>query len=215
VSENRYTRGLPRWRRALLYVGSTLNAVAIGHQPKAYIITSTALKFHLQDPLAFDIRDVAEALAKIPRFTGHSSPRHWYSVADHCRLVASLLPDHLKFEGLMHDGHEAFVNDIASPAKYVLPDYVRLENRVSRAFRRWYDLPRELSTEVEQADQQACDLERGVAMPYSPHWPMPKILTTAPDTALYFESDDWRQSRRMFLDAFYRFDILRNQTSCN
>lgn len=62
--------------------------------------------------------DIAESLAKICRFNGHSTV--FYSVAQHCRLVADTLPPQQRLYGLLHDAHEAVLGDITSPVKAAL-----------------------------------------------------------------------------------------------
>lgn len=63
--------------------------------------------------------DVAEALARLPRFVGHvrGGP---YSVAQHCVIGADLLAregEDLAAAFLLHDAHEAYLGDIATPAQ--------------------------------------------------------------------------------------------------
>jgi uncharacterized protein len=62
--------------------------------------------------------DIAEALSKIPRFNGHTCGAP-YSVAQHCTIGAKLFEDDLDFDAarafLLHDAHEAFMGDMATP----------------------------------------------------------------------------------------------------
>lgn len=76
-----------------------------------------------------DIEDIAHGLAYQCRFNGQTSD--FYSVAQHSILVAQLLPDHLQLAGLLHDAGEAFLGDLVSPIKALLPDFSRLEQAVS------------------------------------------------------------------------------------
>ncbi len=62
--------------------------------------------------------DIAEALSKICRFNGHT--QSFYSVAQHCCLVADILPLNERLFGLLHDAHEAFLGDVTSPLKMAL-----------------------------------------------------------------------------------------------
>lgn len=64
------------------------------------------------------LRDLAETLAKINRFTGNTLVP--WSVAEHSLLVASLLPARLGLYGLLHDAHEAIVGDIIGPVRVAL-----------------------------------------------------------------------------------------------
>lgn len=87
-----------------------------------WLQTASGRAFNLVDPdaSAIDFRaDIAEALARTPRFTGHVAAGP-YSVAQHCVLGADLLfaetarPD-LAAAFLLHDAHEAYLGDIATP----------------------------------------------------------------------------------------------------
>lgn len=81
------------------------------------------------DPDAVALSDVAAQLAKINRFTGATG--RFYSVAQHSVLVADQLPErggglppyHLKVAGLLHDAHECWTNDIATPTARALAWY--------------------------------------------------------------------------------------------
>ena len=65
--------------------------------------------------------DIADSLAKICRFNGHCTV--FYSVAQHCCLVADLLPPPLRLHGLLHDAHEAITGDMIAPMKAALSQF--------------------------------------------------------------------------------------------
>ena len=77
-----------------------------------------------------DIEDIAHSLSMQCRFGGHT--RKHYSVAQHCCRVSDVLPDRLKLAGLLHDASEAYVVDLPTPIKRMMPFYVRLEKVVHR-----------------------------------------------------------------------------------
>lgn len=91
-----------------------------------WTLTGSGRAVDLLAPAADDIdleTDVAEALARLPRFTGHVRSGA-YSVAQHCVLGADLLardadPD-LAAAFLLHDAHEAYLGDIATPVQRAL-----------------------------------------------------------------------------------------------
>jgi uncharacterized protein len=85
-----------------------------------WIITSTGRQFWPLDPHPDDVRveDIAHALAKLCRWTGHCDQH--VSVAQHARIVAhtvSLTHPELELAALHHDSAEAYIGDIARPLK--------------------------------------------------------------------------------------------------
>ncbi|WP_337996196.1 hypothetical protein [Oleispirillum naphthae] len=68
------------------------------------------------EPAAIHWPDIAEQLAKVNRFVG-ATPGVTYSVAQHCCVVADMLPPALRPYGLLHDAPEAFSGDIPTPYK--------------------------------------------------------------------------------------------------
>jgi hypothetical protein len=70
-----------------------------------------------------DIRDIAASLSKICRFTGHCS--RFYSVAEHSIILSNISLDlytnpKLSLFYLLHDAHEAYCQDLATPLKNYL-----------------------------------------------------------------------------------------------
>jgi len=82
-----------------------------------YIQTYTGVRFYPFDPKAEEINiiDIAAALSKICRFTGHTS--RFYSVAQHSVLCSNIAPPELALHALMHDATEAYLGDVAQPIK--------------------------------------------------------------------------------------------------
>jgi uncharacterized protein len=74
------------------------------------------------DPSTIVIGDIAWALSRMPRFSGHSIPYIPYSVAQHCIQVSKDLAPHgpkIQLYGLLHDAAEAYINDLPSPVKHI------------------------------------------------------------------------------------------------
>ena len=151
-----------------------------------FIPTASGGKFFLQDPRPEDVHidDIGHALSNLCRFTGHC--RKFYSVAQHSICVAVLLrhqghPPEVQLAGLLHDGSEAYLGDVAAPLKRLLPDYRAIEWRVQAAVNKAFGLPTDQRTQaaVKQADLMMLDTEaRGLmsnphgwaAMPKGPDW---------------------------------------------
>jgi hypothetical protein len=90
--------------------------------------TRKAFHFMGDDLSEIDILDISKGLSQVNRYTGHT--KQAYSVAEHSIHVASLLPPELQIYGLLHDASEAYLNDISSPLKDLLPDYRAIEEHV-------------------------------------------------------------------------------------
>lgn len=96
-----------------------------------WIQTGAGIAFDLYAPTRFMVDfnvDIAEALARLPRFTGHirSGP---YSVAQHSVLGADALHREtgradIAAAFLLHDAHEAFIGDRVTPYSLALAGYV-------------------------------------------------------------------------------------------
>lgn len=72
---------------------------------------------------AFELADVAHALALQNRFNGHT--KRPYSVAEHSLLVADIAAADgasvsQQLAALMHDAHEAYTGDVVSPVKWAV-----------------------------------------------------------------------------------------------
>lgn len=99
-----------------------------------WIGTNSGKRISLSQPSIEDIciEDIATGLANTCRFGGQIG--RWYSVAEHAIKVASMVPDHLKMQALLHDATEAYICDIPTPLKWELGDaYAQIENRLALA----------------------------------------------------------------------------------
>ena len=115
------------------------------------------LDFINPDPKEIDIEDIAHALSNICRFSGHCAK--FYSVAQHSVYVAQLShPDH-RLAGLMHDATEAYIGDMVSPLKRLIPDFSAYENRLWALIAGKYGLPGELPEDVKAADLDILAME--------------------------------------------------------
>lgn len=124
-----------------------------------WIRTAHGRKFDFAkfSPADIHIDDIAHALALQCRYNGQCSV--FYSVAEHSSFVASMVPPEARLEALLHDAAEAYLGDVVSPLKALLPDYRMYEARVDLAIRTRFDLPWEAHPAVTVADRTALDLE--------------------------------------------------------
>lgn len=103
------------------------------------------------------IEDIVHALTNIPRFTGHLNT--FYSVAQHSVLTAKLVDDEHKFAALMHDASEAYLGDISSPLKNLIPDYKDIESNMMRIIANKFGFQYPLHQAVKDADYKMLEHE--------------------------------------------------------
>lgn len=100
---------------------------------ETFIQTHSGARVSILDPDPKDIKieDIAWALAHQCRFAGHC--KKFYSVAEHSLLVAGYLYPAVRVEALLHDAAEAYIIDIPSPLKALIPKYKVFEHRFESA----------------------------------------------------------------------------------
>jgi len=139
----------------------------------SWIQTYTGKKFDLLNPTPdmVDIEDIAHALSMLCRFTGHTAK--FYSVAQHSVFVSDMLlhqgaDNDTAFTGLMHDATEAYIGDLSTPLKTLLPEYRKIERRVWMAIAAKFELPIALPKEIKAADADALVCEKDSLLGYPP-----------------------------------------------
>lgn len=101
-----------------------------------------------------DINDVAWSLARLCRFTGHTSEH--YSIAQHSVGVSRVAEPRW---GLLHDATEAYLGDVSRPLKLLLPDYRALEDRWLGVVAARFSLALPIPDDVHAADTDICHTE--------------------------------------------------------
>lgn len=173
---------------------------------KPYVSTYLGNRFYPLEPRIddVDIEDIAHGLAYQCRFNGQTSA--FYSVAQHSLIVASLVPQELRFAALLHDAAEAYLGDMVKPLKMLLPGFSEIEDNVSRIIGERFGVDLDHNPIIKQADLVALATEKRDLMPYSvEEWtclvgvePMAEaILTMAPDRA---KQEFMREFERMRID---------------
>ncbi len=124
------------------------------------------------------IEDIAHSLSQQCRFTGHT--RFFYSVGEHCLLVSNLLPNpRTRLGGLMHEGGEPYLGDMAGPTKrresmrnYDVAEHIAADIVNQKFCGYLTDEERQL---ISKADAEAYHIERDALMrpgfqePYGPN----------------------------------------------
>lgn len=103
--------------------------------------TYTGRRFYpaAPDPRDIDRLDIAHALSLLCRFGGHVD--RFYSVAEHCCLLAMSFPDaETALIALLHDATEAYLVDVPRPVKNHLLGYKHIEENVWTAIQMHFKL---------------------------------------------------------------------------
>lgn len=141
-----------------------------------FIETVSGRRIHLPDtePDNLSINDIAWGLSNVCRFAGQIN--HFYSVAQHSVNVSFLVPKEQALAALLHDASEAFLGDIATPFKMMMPIYYELEAHLMNAVAvKFLGRPKYAYTpEIKLADQIMLMTERDVLRTYpegvTPDW---------------------------------------------
>lgn len=147
-------------------------------QPEDFWIhTVSAKKFYPKRPdlNQYDIGDIAHATARVNRYNGHMD--HAYSVGQHSVLVALQVlkmfsndvdmwdgttlgsPEWMEkrsilgLQALLHDATEAYIPDMPSPIKLLLPDFMEMEEKIHVSLFAQFDLPYPLPVIVHEVDK--------------------------------------------------------------
>ena len=121
-----------------------------------YTFKGHKINLYKPDENEIDMDDISHVLSYQCRFGGNVNKFH--SVAQHSLEVQQLLSEYdtnTQFAGLMHDAQEAYMTDLPTPIKVLLPDYSTMEERLAQKIRDKYDINygRKESDLVNNADK--------------------------------------------------------------
>lgn len=102
------------------------------------------------DPDSIVIEDIAHGLSHTARFAGHLY--QMYNVAQHSVLVASKVSNEHRLAALLHDASEAYMGDMPSPFKKLMPDFKYLENELMNVIAQKFGFDYPFHKEVKEAD---------------------------------------------------------------
>ena len=154
------------------------------HHP-VHIHTFSGIAFDLRDPQPAMLRldDIIHSLSLMNRFNG--AALFPYSVAQHSLHVASLLPPELRLEGLLHDAAEAYIGDMVSPLKQVMPEYKAVEAGISALVAEVFGLAYPEPRLVKESDLAVLAAEREQVLgpsygPWFKDFPEPAAISIRP-----------------------------------
>jgi len=117
------------------------------------------------DDYKFNIKDIANSLSKQCRYIGNTND--FYSVAQHCVMMARtflLLGEVGKaYQALMHDIAEAYLGDISSPIKSVLPEYKKMESHIESQLFKHYSVS-DICKDIKSVDFNISQFEMAFMM---------------------------------------------------
>lgn len=179
------------------------------------MLTCTGAQVDLRCMRTDDISllDIAHALANINRYTGHAVRP--MSVAEHSLLVVEIMereqgasaPDVL-LAALLHDAHEAYIGDLATPLKQLLgPLWAREEGRIQKSVLARFgalNVYWRHERAIKAADLQALATERRDLMPDGgPAWPsLDGVQAVSWINLRSRDGMGWEDWRQAYLDRF-------------
>ena len=155
-----------------------------------------------------DINDIAHALSNICRYTGHT--RRFYSVAEHSvltyRLAAFHWPNDLEVQWacLLHDATEAYIGDISTPLKQLLPNFNEIEKILAESIADEFNIKttRDIQRKVKQVDKEALATEAKVLFSKVDDWKALEGVNTYNHLLPLGFPNTPEESRDSFLEVF-------------
>lgn len=139
--------------------------------------TGKAFDFNAIEDNEYCLEDIARSLSQTNRYGGHTS---WpYSVAQHSVLMADAIyletdDPNLALDCLFHDATEAYLGDMKTPLKNMMPSYREMENRVDAAIRKAFarmGVPAEMFPKTKEYDTRILlDEKFALLSPTGPKW---------------------------------------------
>jgi hypothetical protein len=175
----------------------------------AWIVTASGRQVNLldPDPESIVIEDIALALARLNRFTGHTLT--FYCVAQHSVLVSEQCR-RSPLAGLLHDAHEAYLGDVSRPLKLALRSHLAegetdplalIAANFDRTICERFGLPVDAfqADEIKLADNRLLATEkRDLVIAHAHPW-----TTKLPAPLPYkIRATDWPHARVQFLRRF-------------
>lgn len=143
-----------------------MNATKMGSFIETY--SGKQIDFLNPQPDQIDIEDIIQGISRMPRFSGQT--KHDYTVGQHTLNVVNVLPPRHKLQGFLHDAAEAYIGDMPTPFKRLMPDFTLLEQRIWDAICQRFNISHALHPSVKQADGIMLMSERDLLKPAVTDW---------------------------------------------
>lgn len=175
----------------------------------AWLETRSGRRIHLlkPDPNEIHIDDIAHGLSLSCRWSGQCDD--YFSIAQHSMGAAKLVPHAFKLSALMHDAAEAYLTDIPTPAKRIMPEYQEMEHVLWLAIAERFGLPVELDPEVHKADRIMLMSERDILKPNTRGGWGPAYEESPRDHGVVIHqlawNETWQQAKAHFLEDFFAY----------
>lgn len=174
---------------------------------QTWIQTYSGLKFDLINPhpSMVNIEDIAHALANQCRFNGHC--KDFYSVAEHSVYVATFVNQthpELFLDALLHDGEEAYLGDIVTPLKPLLPELKPIAKRISGVIGDRFGCHNMDHPVIKQADRQLLVDEKNQLHKFPNNYEWLIELSFTPNLGRKFARLNPHAAEALFLHAFRR-----------
>jgi uncharacterized protein len=110
------------------------------------------------EEIVFSVADIAHHLARVCRYGG--AVDEFYSVASHCVYICRELrsrgyPADVQAAGLLHDAAEAFIGDMVSGLKRMMPEFRALERRYAATIEQQFGVHFDGNPTIKDADLRA------------------------------------------------------------
>jgi hypothetical protein len=173
--------------------------------------TNSGTLVYLTDPKKEQIciYDIAHNLSHQARYNGALD--QFYSVAQHSVYVAEYMESqghdtNMCLKALLHDAHEAYLGDVVTPLKVLLPDYMVIEQNLDDVICDKFKVPRGMPPELKEADKIIYATEvRDLRKPYGAiKYPgSPSLKKPLKDVII--KPVDSKESLRLFLQKYLEY----------
>lgn len=170
------------------------------------LLTFSGIYVNFKNPKPETMRllDIAHGLSQECRYASQCI-RH-YPVGQHCVLASHIVPNDFALEALFHDATEAFLKDLPTWLKLLLPEYKNIEENFEVAIRTQFGL--ELDTKkraerkkiIKEYDYKLLATEKRDLMPQDGEdWYFLRNVSPLP-----FKIEPWspKKAKRKFLERF-------------